>query len=126
MNRIVGKLGHCPTCAGKVSTTAHRCPHCGECSFQAHRFTLRTRPCEFCKGTGKQAEADYCSSCHGHGYQCEHYTIDRRTGDLIQTWFSAPQKPPRIHRGNERGIISMMLVFAVLVGLALFIVSTVK
>jgi hypothetical protein len=45
-------LGTCPECAGKVSTTADACPHCGNTHFRVDTGKFLYRPCPSCGGSG--------------------------------------------------------------------------
>ena len=70
----MGKLGTCPTCDGRLSTNASRCPHCGETSLDDDRsyVLLRIEACSACGGSGTK---DYvspnsgwnCLACEGAG-----------------------------------------------------------
>jgi predicted amidophosphoribosyltransferase len=77
----MAELGVCPTCKGKVSTSARACPHCGEEDF--YEVKRRTVKCEACKGTGESFIFLFsCFACGGTGKEYRDTYIDRRTGKV--------------------------------------------
>jgi hypothetical protein len=45
-------LGACPECAGKVSTNADSCPHCGNMRFRVNTGRVVDKICTLCDGSG--------------------------------------------------------------------------
>lgn len=51
----MGYLVICPTCGGKMSVNADRCPHCGETEFFKYAASTRvvgSKSCKHCGATG--------------------------------------------------------------------------
>jgi hypothetical protein len=61
-------LGTCPDCAGKVSTTADACLHCGNT--------------EFLVSTGRVVD-EICTLCDGSGYRERRPSIDSQFDHLL-------------------------------------------
>jgi hypothetical protein len=61
----MGQLGKCPTCNEPISTSARRCPHCGEDDFHYIIISEKARVCPTCNGTAKQSSGLFDS-----GYSC--------------------------------------------------------
>jgi hypothetical protein len=88
----MGQLGKCPTCNEPVSTSARRCPHCGEDKFI--RVEYRLEVCPECKGKAylgrelfwaslfsqfEQYDKHYCQTCGFDGKRKIYTIIDKRT-----------------------------------------------
>jgi DnaJ-class molecular chaperone len=92
----MSKRGTCPTCGGDVSTSADRCPSCGEAEFvDSYLEELPATQCPACNGTGRMDVSDVisptdlsslqvtCDKCDGAGSE-QHgrrILIDRRTNE---------------------------------------------
>ena len=82
----MGTLVICPTCGGKMSSSAWRCPHCAETSFVETIYTNKYNRCGRCDGTGGEygglpgGVCGYktCTACGGSGKLKITETFDRR------------------------------------------------
>jgi DnaJ-class molecular chaperone len=64
-------LVYCPTCDGKMSSNAEKCPHCGETQFEKHYSNgYKLGTCRECNGKGTTN-----SKKHVHGINREYPTI---------------------------------------------------
>src|SRR5713101_2117882 len=83
----MSKLVKCPTCGGLISTTAERCPHCGEARFICETSTRKV--CPTCNGTASEGSRlmgfrfgeKHCKTCGFDGEVMAHRKEDRRTGE---------------------------------------------
>lgn len=97
-------LGSCPTCSGKIASSASVCPHCGETKFEVTvREAKESRACPDCggrgyswsnasssvhPGTGKRTFSEagwyWCTYCYMTGVVLDHveYKRDQRTGSV--------------------------------------------
>ena len=54
----------CPTCGGKMSVNARRCPHCGETDFFEPEMGWFSEPCRY------KDFPRYALGCEGKGFLC--------------------------------------------------------
>lgn len=75
----MGYLVYCPTCGGKMSNQAERCPHCGETAFfiRRDRETYVEEPCS--GGCGGK-----WSRCDGRGWYYRLHLLISRGSDMSE------------------------------------------